>query len=111
MSDNLDEGQMNDAGTAPAQTSAAAPADPVALDIDRLSLEQALLDFDVANARVLDLTHRLVELGVVNRSLHTQLEQLRLEYAELRSEYERTMASGPFRIAERIWMIRNALRR
>ena len=31
--------------------------------VDRLSLEQALLDFEVANARVLDLTHRLTELN------------------------------------------------
>ena len=29
--------------------------------MDRLSLEQALIDFEVANARVLDLTARLVE--------------------------------------------------
>ena len=33
------------------------------LDIDSISLEQALIDFEVANARVIDLTHRLTTLS------------------------------------------------
>ena len=38
------------------------PTDDAALreEIDRLSLEQALRDFEVANARVVDLTQRLI---------------------------------------------------
>ncbi len=43
--------------TAPATASAAAR---VVAEIDRVSLSQALVDVDVANARVIDLTARLV---------------------------------------------------
>lgn len=32
-------------------------------DIDKISLQQALIDVEVANKRVLDLTKRLVELS------------------------------------------------
>jgi hypothetical protein len=31
--------------------------------IDRVSLEQTLIDFEVANARVIDLTERLTSMG------------------------------------------------
>jgi len=33
------------------------------LDIESISLEQALIDFEVANARVIDLTRRLTSLS------------------------------------------------
>ena len=79
--------------------------------VDELSLEQALLDVDVANARVLDLTQRLVELSRHNSQLRTELEHLRLEYAQLRSAHERMKGSQAFRLAERLWAIRNALGR
>jgi hypothetical protein len=53
--------------------------------VDALSLEQALLDFEVANARVLDLTHRLTEL---NR----ELVELRSEHERLRIAHNRSLA-------------------
>ena len=85
--------------------------EPIAQDMDRLSLEQALLDFEVANARVLDLTHRLIELGGVNNGLRAEIEQLRLELAALRSVHEQMKSSAAFRIADKVWTVRNALRR
>lgn len=53
--------------------------------VDALSLEQALQDFEVANARVLDLTHRLTEL---NR----ELVDLRSEHERLRIAHNKTLA-------------------
>jgi hypothetical protein len=41
--------------------------------IDRLSLEQALLDVEVANARVIDLTERLTAATAELRSLRQQV--------------------------------------
>jgi hypothetical protein len=46
-------------------------------DLDRVSLTQALRDFEIANARVLDLTQRLVESERRRRELEHELEQLR----------------------------------
>ena len=48
--------------------------------VDRLSLEQALKDFEVANARVLDLTHRLTELNQELLELRSTHERLRIEH-------------------------------
>jgi exonuclease VII small subunit len=43
-------------------------------EMDRLSLEQALRDFEIANARVIDLTRRLLEANDQIRSLQGQAE-------------------------------------
>ena len=48
--------------------------------VDRLSLVQALKDFEVANARVLDLTHRLTELNQELLELRSTHEKLRIEH-------------------------------
>ena len=53
--------------------------------VDRLSLIQALKDFEVANARVLDLTHRLTELN-------QELLELRSEHERLRIAHNQTLA-------------------
>ena len=87
------------------------PQPELAKTVDELSLEQALLDVDVANARVVDLTQRLVEQSRHNSQLRTELEHLRLEHAQLRSTHERMKGSQAFRLAERLWAIRNALGR
>jgi chromosome segregation ATPase len=78
--------------------------------IDRLSLEQALRDFEVANARVLDLTQRLISANDKVVDQQRELDQLRVELAELRSVHEAMRGSAAFRIANRIWALRNALR-
>jgi hypothetical protein len=69
----------------PELTDVSAPRESLTETIDRLSLEQALKDFEVANARVLDLTHRLTEL---NR----ELLELRSEHEKLRIEHNKTIA-------------------
>ena len=78
--------------------------------MDGLSLEQALLDFEVANARVLELTRRLVDSTSTISDLSTRLQELQIEYARLRVEHEQMRSSHAFRIAERIWALRNATR-
>ena len=63
-----------DAVAVEADAAPAGRASSVTEIVDRLSLAQALKDFEVANARVLDLTHRLTVLDL--RSDH---ERLRIE--------------------------------
>jgi len=56
------------------------PFDPSKLDA--ISLVQALRDFETANARVLDLTQRLLESERKRKTLANELEHLRLQLAE-----------------------------
>lgn len=78
-------------------------------ELDRLSLAQALRDFDVANARVVDLTHRLVGAGQELAAVRQELETLRRQHEELRTTHEQMRRSKAFKLADRIWAIRNAL--
>ena len=78
-------------------------------ELDRLSLVEALRDFDVANARVVDLTHRLVSAGQELATARQELEALRRENEELRATHEQMRRSRAFKLANRIWAIRNAL--
>jgi hypothetical protein len=78
--------------------------------LDRLSLTQALVDAEMATARVIDLTERLVEARQQIVDLRSELEHLRLEYTQYREEHEQMKSSAAFRLADRIWAVRNALR-
>lgn len=78
-------------------------------ELDRLSLNQALLDVEVANARVVDLTQRLIGAGQELVAVRRELEVLRREHEELRSTHEQMRRSKAFKLASRIWSIRNAL--
>ena len=75
----------------------------------RLSLTQALRDFEVANARVVDLTQRLIGAGHELVAVREELERLRREHEELRATHEQMRRSKAFKLAGRIWAIRNAL--
>jgi hypothetical protein len=88
------------------------PTDDVSLreEIDRLSLEQALRDFEVANERVMDLTQRLISANDKVVEQQTELDRVRVELAELRSVHEAMRGSAAFRIANKLWAVRNALR-
>lgn len=110
------------AGTAlPASSSAASTApvpdhEELRRQIDALSLSQALLDFEVANARVLDLTARLVDasrqvgdLQKANDGLRADLEASKAEIERLEKRYRRLVASTSYRWANRLWTIRKAL--
>lgn len=48
-------------------------------DLDRVNLVQALRDFEIANARVLDLTQRLIESERRRKDAESELEHLRLK--------------------------------
>ena len=70
--------------------------------LDALSLQQALIDFELANARVLDLTARLVEAtnASVRRqaeldAIHATIDGVRMELAEaLQKARVATAAAG-----------------
>ena len=78
--------------------------------IDQVSLEQALRDFDVANARVIDLTRRLVasEHEIVN--LQREIDESAIALRELHAAHAAMQNSIAFRTASKIWNFRNALR-
>ena len=112
---------------AAAQAEAVAAADIVEA-IDRLSLSQALLDVEIANARVLDLTARLVESNQRADSLRADVESVRnsatgvrvqadADVADMRAEMavhqaflDEQRSSTAYRWAAKVWNLRNALR-
>jgi len=49
--------------------------------LDTISLEQALKDFEIANARVVDLTQRLLDSERRRADIADELEQLKLRAA------------------------------
>jgi hypothetical protein len=80
-------------------------------EFDHLSLQQALVDFEVANARVLDLTRRLMESQAEVSELRVELDRLRTEHAEFVRTHEAMKSSQAFRMAAKIWALRNAVGR
>jgi chromosome segregation ATPase len=80
------------------------------LQLDRISLNQALTDTEAATARVIDLTERLVDARQQISVLRGELERMRIEHHQYRAEEEAMRGSGAFRIATLIWNVRNALR-
>jgi predicted nucleic acid-binding Zn-ribbon protein len=86
---------MAEGKTTPTET------DPVknTVDLDPISLEQALLDVDVANARVIDLTKRLTALTKELRSTTTDLQKCKLRGRRLAQELEEIKGSRAFRSA------------
>jgi hypothetical protein len=90
-------------------------ADELTRRLDRLNLTQALLDFELANARVLDLTARLVEsnkrvLTLQNGADGVQaeldaarlgLEGARRDIAELQRRLAEMEASTTYRVARK----------
>jgi regulator of replication initiation timing len=84
--------------------------DDLADQMDALSLRQALIDFEVANARTRDLTQRLVKLVEENGRLELELAELRAEIEAEREVWTQVKGSQAFRLASRIWNLRNALK-
>ena len=79
-------------------------------ELDRVSLNQALIDTEAATARVIDLTERLVDARRQITELRGELETLRIQHHQFRAEHETMKSSMAFRLATLIWNIRNALR-
>jgi predicted nucleic acid-binding Zn-ribbon protein len=69
------------------------------VDLDPISLEQALLDVDVANARVIDLTKRLTAMNKELRQTTTDLQKVRLRNRTLSAELEEIKDSRAFKSA------------
>jgi hypothetical protein len=78
-------------------------------ELDRISLSQALIDAEMATARVIDLTERLVDAREQVVNLRSELEHVRIEYTQYRVEQELMKSSVAFKLANRIWAVRNAL--
>jgi len=78
--------------------------------LDQVSLEQALRDFDVANSRVIDLTRRLVASEREIVALRREADESALALRELQTAHAAMQGSAAFRIASKIWNLRNALR-
>ena len=81
----------------------------VTAEMNALSLEQALLDTELANARVIDLTRRLLEAhaevdrlrGQLDAVERGELERLKAERDELAAFKARLFASLPYRLLTR----------
>lgn len=85
--------------------------------MDALSLSQALLDFEMANARVLDLTARLVEangrvLGLQSEAdaARRAADDVRASLAARDAELVALRSSRSYKLAERIQMLLRAVR-
>lgn len=82
----------------------------ITAELDALSLEQALLDAELANARVIDLTRRLLEAhaeverlrGQLDSLERGELERVRAERDELAAYKARVTGSRAFKLAQRV---------
>lgn len=85
-------------------------------DLDKISLEQALIDFEVANARVMDLTSRLTSMSRELINTRSELERIKVgravksaasdraygssaEYMDVKERFDQVRASRLVRIA------------
>ncbi len=77
------------------------PDEPVknTADLDDISLAQALLDVDIANARVIDLTKRLTTLTKELRRSTSDLQKAKLRNRRIAAELEEIKGSRAFRSA------------
>lgn len=75
-------------------------------DIDKISLEQALIDVEIANKRVLDLTARLTSLSRELMDVRTRLNGV----ASVEIDYGRSSADDKLRqiAASRVYRIARA---
>jgi predicted nucleic acid-binding Zn-ribbon protein len=67
------------------------------VDLDGISLEQALRDFEVANARVIDLTKRLTSLNKQYLKAQSELQKARLRNRALTAELNAVKSSTSYR--------------
>ncbi len=85
--------------------------------LDRLNLTQALLDFEIANARVLDLTSRVVDsnkrvlkLQAEADSARQALDGARADIAELQRRIADVEDSTTYKAAQKLGSVRRLLR-
>lgn len=80
-------------------------------ELDRLSLTQALLDFEVANARVTDLTQRLIDASNEIAALRAELDRRSAQLTELDRAHQQMAQSTTWKIAKGIEAVRRLLLR
>jgi predicted nucleic acid-binding Zn-ribbon protein len=78
-------------------------------ELERISLAHALRDFEVANARAVDLAGRLTSLSSELTEARRELDELRSQHEALLSAHEAMRRSAAYRLASRIWAVRNAI--
>lgn len=81
----------------------------IGAEIDKLSLVQALHDFEVANVRVVDLTQRLVGISRELAAAREELAVLQREHEDLRTAHDEMQRSRALRLASKIRTVLNAL--
>lgn len=105
------------------RTDAPSPSETIEEGLDRLSLIQALRDFEVANGRVVDLTERLVvtseellaarqELDAVRAErddLRARLDDLVARHEALQETHERTLERKSVKLGQAMWEARRAI--
>ena len=82
-----------------------AGADAATVDVDTINLEQALIDFEIANSRVVDLTRRLTSMSQELMRVRSELSdtQLRLSQAEVeKGALQRRLAEMSSSLAYRV---------
>ncbi len=91
-------------------------ADELTRRLDRINLTQALLDFEIANARVLDLTARVVDSNKRVLKLQAEAEASRLaldgartDIAELQRRIAEVEASTTYKTAQKLGSLRRLL--
>ena len=80
------------------------------LDLNQISLEQALRDFEVANCRVVDLTQRVISLTQQLQDTQNEVERLRVEARMARAEADAIKRSRAYNIARHLGDLRSILR-
>ncbi len=79
-------------------------------EMDRLSLEQAVRDFEIANARVIDLTQRLISVNERVVELQQELDRTHTALVELNGRHQAVLGSQAYRLADKLRTVRNLLR-
>jgi hypothetical protein len=99
-------GPVEDSPTEPSE--AGAPEQP---SLDELNLQQALIDFEVANRRVIDLTARLTTLHAEHLQTLHDLQEAKLVVAEHRRDLDSIGNSRSYRLAVRLVSASRMIRR
>lgn len=81
------------------------------VDLDGLSLEQTLIDFQIANNRVIDLTNRLLTSEQARMEAIDERELLRMHCAALEAELTTLQSSKAVRGLRLLNRIRAELKR
>lgn len=77
--------------------------------IGEVSLEQALVDVEIANGRAIDLTRRLLEAHHQIDDLRRRLAEADASYAALAEEIRLQRSSKAFQTVEKIWAVRRRI--